>query len=1029
MIAKCFCALLVTLRRNCPGNPYLHMRALLPFTSGLLISAFASPFFCMADTAHGVAAGGSIPAGAFATSGTVTSDIVLTTSGRVASGNAVTVNLLGLQHDFAGDLQITLSYIDSNGNTVQSVDLVNRIGVTSGNPYGTAADFGDNNGSGDNYQFNTDYTGNIWTVAACSDPPACTTPFGDADSIPGVSTDTINNGQYFTSTTGGAKTNLSYAFAGLSVSGGTWRLTITDRADPNVGSYIGWEIYVTTVPSVLGTPAAVTAIAGTPQSTPVGTSFANALQAKVTDSGGNALSGITVTFTAPSSGASATLGGASSTSAVTNSSGVATTPIPVANSVVGGYNISASVASVNPAQFSLINTSSAAYVGADTTTQGTWSGVYGAEGNIISNDSNAPPSYATVSFTGGANYTWTTSTSDVRALQTAFGASTRIASTYYNWGNFNINVNLTDGNLHRIALYLCDWDYQGRAETITLKDATSGAVLDTENYSNFSRGVWAIWNVRGDIVIQVALTSGNNSIVNGVFFVSGGTTLLSQTITFGSISTQTVGIPLTLTATASSGLAVSYTSSPTSVCTVSGSTATFLAAGTCSITASQAGNGSYAAATPVTQSFSVTAATSSSSASYLGADTTTQGTWTGVYGADGNIISNDSNAPPSYATVSFTGGANYTWTTSTTDPRALQTASGASSRIASTYYNWGSFNIDVNLTDGNTHRIALYLCDWDNQGRAETITIKDAVSGAVLDTENFANFSRGVWAIWNLKGNVVIQVTLTGGNNSIVNGVFFGGGGGTLLSQTITFGSIATQTVGVPLTLTATASSGLPVSYTSSTTSVCTVSGSTATFLAAGTCSITASQTGNSTYAAAAPVTQSFSVTGTTASSSASYIGADTTTQGTWTGVYGADGNIIDGDSNAPPAYATVSLTGGANYTWTTSTTDVRALHTSSGASTRIASTYYNWGSFNISLNLTDGNTHRISFYLCDWDNQGRAETITIKDAVSGAVLNAENFANFQNGIWAVWNIKGNVTFQVTLTGGNNSIVNAIFFE
>jgi hypothetical protein len=80
------------------------------------------------------------------------------------------------------------------------------------------------------------------------------------------------------------------------------------------------------------------------------------------------------------------------------------------------------------------------------------------------------------------------------------------------------------------------------------------------------------------------------------------------------------------------------------------------------------------------------------------------------------------------------------------------------------------------------------------------------------------------------------------------------------LTQTITFGTIAAQTVGTPLTLTATSSSGLAVSYTSTTTSICTVSGSTATFVAAGTCTITASQAGNSTYSAATPVSQSFTV-------------------------------------------------------------------------------------------------------------------------------------------------------------------------
>jgi hypothetical protein len=82
----------------------------------------------------------------------------------------------------------------------------------------------------------------------------------------------------------------------------------------------------------------------------------------------------------------------------------------------------------------------------------------------------------------------------------------------------------------------------------------------------------------------------------------------------------------------------------------------------------------------------------------------------------------------------------------------------------------------------------------------------------------------------------------------------------TPVAQTITFAAIAAQTSGVPLTLTATATSGLPVSYASSTPNVCTVSSSTASLLAAGTCTLTASQPGGGTYAAATPVTQSFTV-------------------------------------------------------------------------------------------------------------------------------------------------------------------------
>src|SRR5579859_1929089 len=81
----------------------------------------------IAGTAHGVAATGRIPPNLSATSGTFTSDIVLTTQGKVAPGNAVTVNLLGLQHDWSGDLIITLSYVDAQGHST-SVDIMNRAG-------------------------------------------------------------------------------------------------------------------------------------------------------------------------------------------------------------------------------------------------------------------------------------------------------------------------------------------------------------------------------------------------------------------------------------------------------------------------------------------------------------------------------------------------------------------------------------------------------------------------------------------------------------------------------------------------------------------------------------------------------------------------------------------------------------------------------------------------------------------------------------------------------------------------------------
>jgi sugar lactone lactonase YvrE len=81
----------------------------------------------------------------------------------------------------------------------------------------------------------------------------------------------------------------------------------------------------------------------------------------------------------------------------------------------------------------------------------------------------------------------------------------------------------------------------------------------------------------------------------------------SQTIAFGALSNRTLGsAPFTVSATASSGLAVIFASTTSTVCKVSGSTVTLVKTGTCTIKATQAGNTDYAAAAPVSQGFQVT---------------------------------------------------------------------------------------------------------------------------------------------------------------------------------------------------------------------------------------------------------------------------------------------------------------------------------------------------------------------------------------------------------------------------------------
>ena len=103
-------------------------------------------------------------------------------------------------------------------------------------------------------------------------------------------------------------------------------------------------------------PLNISVVGGNSQTTQVGSNFSSPLQAKVTDQFGNPLSGISVIFSVPNSGASGLFsGGGSSITATTNADGIASVPIS-ANQVNGSFTTTATVQGVNnAASFSLTN--------------------------------------------------------------------------------------------------------------------------------------------------------------------------------------------------------------------------------------------------------------------------------------------------------------------------------------------------------------------------------------------------------------------------------------------------------------------------------------------------------------------------------------------------------------------------------------------------------------------------------------------------------------------------------------------------
>ena len=95
---------------------------------------------------------------------------------------------------------------------------------------------------------------------------------------------------------------------------------------------------------------------GSPQSTAGGTAFAAPLVAQVT-TGGTPTSGVSVTFTAPSSGASGTFANGTATETdTTDINGLATSSQFTANTTTGAYTVAATASGLPTVNFSLTNT-------------------------------------------------------------------------------------------------------------------------------------------------------------------------------------------------------------------------------------------------------------------------------------------------------------------------------------------------------------------------------------------------------------------------------------------------------------------------------------------------------------------------------------------------------------------------------------------------------------------------------------------------------------------------------------------------
>lgn len=372
--------------------------------------------------------------------------------------------------------------------------------------------------------------------------------------------------------------------------------------------------------------------------------------------------------------------------------------------------------------------------------------------------------------------------------------------------------------------------------------------------------------------VVTATKQGDASYKSATATVTIGIGLASQTISFPAIAAQRFapGFTMPLNAAATSDLEVTFASNTVDVCTSSGENSailTFVAAGTCSITASQAGNLNFAAATDVTRSFTIEKILQTISFTKPPDQTYVSGGTLALTATGG-----DSGQPVTFTStttsVCTTGGPNGATVTFETAGECLVTAFQA----GSTNYAAAS-PVTRQFMIGQAGQAITFAKPADQiYAPGATLTLS-ATGGASGQPVTFASTTSGICTTGGTNGATVtlvstgicsITASQSGNSNYSPAQPVQRSFSIEQAEQAIVFAQPADQLFapGSTLELSATGgASGQPVTFTSTTTSVCTTggeNGATVTLVSAGSCSITASQAGNKDYAAAEPVTRSF---------------------------------------------------------------------------------------------------------------------------------------------------------------------------
>lgn len=159
-------------------------------------------------------------------------------------------------------------------------------------------------------------------------------------------------------------------------------------------------------------------------------------------------------------------------------------------------------------------------------------------------------------------------------------------------------------------------------------------------------------------------------------------------------------------------------------------------------------------------------------ATFFSQDTTTQGNWVGVYGADGWYLVGDTASIPAYSTTPVFTGWSTAFASTTTDVRALQDASNHAIRNEKLFYTGTTATVDFTIT--GTVKLSYYTWAVDSDSTFVISVLDMDNGGATLDTRSIAStFTTPRYTSWLVSGHIRLSIAGGAGNGGRLSGLFF----------------------------------------------------------------------------------------------------------------------------------------------------------------------------------------------------------------------------------------------------------------